>query len=201
VRERQLKFSQQVPISTEQEISMSVSGVSSSNFLDYNAQSIRTNMQQFRQEFQQLGQDLQSGNLSAAQADFASLQQVGSQANSTSSAQSNNPIAQAFNQLSQDLKSGNLSAAQQDYATVQQDFQNQATQVHHHHHHGGGHGGSAVTQLLQQLGQDLQSGNVSAAQQAYNTLMQDFQQAGQNNGVSSTAHSSPSSTNSISMIA
>jgi outer membrane protein assembly factor BamD (BamD/ComL family) len=181
----------------EQEISMSVSGISSSNFLNYNAQIVQTNMQQFRQEFQQLGQDLQSGNLSAAQTDLAALQQVGPQANSTSSTQSNNPIAQAFNQLSQDLRSGNLSAAQQDYATVRQDFQNQATQVHHHHHHGG----SAVTQLLQQLGQDLQSGNVTAAQQAYNTLLQDFPQVSQSNGVSSTAQSSPSSSNSISMIA
>jgi hypothetical protein len=179
---------------------MSVSGISSSNFLNYNAQSIQTQMQQFRQEFQQLGQDLQSGNLSAAQTDFASLQQVGPQANSTSSVQSNNPIAQAFTQLSQDLKSGNLSAAQQDYATVQQDFQNQTAQVHHHHHHGGGSGSNAVSQLLDQLGQDLQSNNVSAAQQAYNTLMQDLQQLGQNNGVLSAGRSSQSAS-SVSMIA
>jgi hypothetical protein len=180
---------------------MSVSGISSGNFLDYNTQTIQARMQQFRQEFQQLGQDLQSGNLSAAQADFASLQQVGPQANSTSSAQSNTPIAQAFNQLSQDLKSGNLSAAQQEYATIQQDFQNPASRAHHHHHHGGGNGESAVTQLVEQLGQDLQSGNVSAAQQAYNTLMQDFPQVGQTNGAGSTAQSSQSSINSVSMTA
>lgn len=181
---------------------MSVSGISSGNFLNYNAQSIQTNAQQFRQEFLQLGQDLQSGNLSAAQADFATLQQVGPQANSTSSAQNNSPTAQAFSQLSQDLKSGNLSAAQQEYTTVQQDYQNQASQVHHHHHRGGGNGGeSPVTQLLEQLGQDLQSGNVSAAQQAYSTLMQDFPQVGQTNGVGSTQPSSPSSINSVSMIA
>jgi outer membrane protein assembly factor BamD (BamD/ComL family) len=181
---------------------MSVSGISSSNSVDYNTQNIQAQMQQFRQEFQQLGQDLQSGNLSAAQADFASLQQVGPQAASTSSTQSNSPIAQAFNQLSQDLKSGNLSAAQQEYTTIQQDFQNQASQVHHHHHRGGGNGGeSPVTQLLEQLGQDLQSGNVSAAQQAYNTLMQDFPQVGQTNGVGSTAQSSQSSINSVSIIA
>jgi hypothetical protein len=179
---------------------MSVSGVSSSGFANYN-QSIQTNMQQFRQEFQQLGQDLQSGNLSAAQTDFATLQQLRPQANSTSSAQSNNPIAQAFNQLSQDLKSGNLSAAQQDYATLQQDFQSQSSQVHHHHHHGGGHGESAVSQLLVQLGQDLQSGNVSAAQQVYSTLMQDLPQAGQNSASGSAAQSSQSSTNGVSMIA
>jgi outer membrane protein assembly factor BamD (BamD/ComL family) len=157
-------------------------------------------MQQFRQEFQQLGQDLQSGNLSAAQTDFAALQQVEPQSISTSSAQSNNPIAQAFNQLSQDLKSGNLSAAQQDYATIQQDFQNQAGRVHHGHHRHGGHGGSELTQLLEQLGQELQSGSLSAAQQAYSTLMQDFPQFGQSNEMVSAGQSSVSS-NSVSLTA
>jgi hypothetical protein len=66
---------------------MSVAGILSSGLFNYAAQSVNNNVQQFRQEFQQLGQDLQSGNLSAAQTDFATLQQ--SQAQSSSSAQSN----------------------------------------------------------------------------------------------------------------
>lgn len=176
---------------------MSVTGISSSNFLNYNPQSAQTRMQQITQEFQQLGANLQSGNLSAAQADFATLQQTGA-ASSTSSVQSNNPVSQLFNQLSQDLKSGNLSAAQQDYASIQQDFQNQASHVHHHHHAGGG--GSNEAQLFEQLGQDLQSGNLSAAQQAYNTLIPDFEQMGQNTAGGSTqqlAQANPS----VSMIA
>ncbi len=32
-----------------------------------------------------------------------------------------------------------------------------------------------MSQLLSQLGQDLQSGNLTSAQQAYSTLAQDFQ--------------------------
>jgi hypothetical protein len=56
-----------------------------------------------------------------------------------------------------------------------------------------------LSQLFQQLGQSLQSGNLSAAQQAYNTLAQDLPQFGQSdatfaataqsgsNGVSVTA--------------
>jgi hypothetical protein len=160
---------------------MSVSGISSSSLF---------------------GQDLQSGNLSAAQADFATQQQaiptnfVGptalSQPNSTSSSQSSNPIAQEFSQLSQDLQSGNVSAAQKDYSTIQQDFQSQAGKTHHHHHHhgGGGSGESAMSQLLSQLGQALQSGNLSAAQQAYSTLQQDFQQFTQTNASNSTPASS-----------
>ncbi len=157
---------------------MSVSGISSSSLLDYNTQSVQNRRQQIRQEFLQLGQDLQSGNLSAAQADFASLQKLAPQSSSSSS-QGSNPIAQALTQLSQDLQAGNVSAAQQDYATVQKDFQGQATQGHHHHHHSGASGANSFSQLLDQLGQALQSGNISAAQQAYSTLQQEFQQSTQ----------------------
>jgi hypothetical protein len=176
---------------------MSVSSISSSNFLNYNTQSIQSQMQQFRQEFQQLGQDLQSGNLSAAQSDLSALQQLNPQAQ-TSASQSNNPIAQEFSQLAKDIQSGNTSAAQQDYTQIQQDFQSQAGQAHAHHHHGGGGGSGEITQLLDQLGQELQSGNASTAQQTYNTLLQDFQQFSQVNGLSATALSG---SNSISLSA
>jgi len=183
---------------------MSASAIVSSSFLNYDNQTIQSRMQRFRQEFQQLGQDLQSGNLSAAQQDFVTLQQLGPQGSSaSSSAQSSNPIAQAFNQLAQDLQSGNLSAAQQDYSNIQQDFQNQAaqTQGHHHHHHGGGGSGSegsAISQLFSQLGQALQSGSLSAAQQAYNSLLQDLQQFGQTSGQASTQQTPSSSSLSVS---
>jgi hypothetical protein len=183
---------------------MSVSGIFST-LGSYNPQSVQNNAQQFRTEFQQLGQDLQSGNLSAAQSDFATLQQLSPQSSSSSETQSNNPIAQAFNQLSQDLQSGNVSAAQQDYSTIQQDFQNQATQTqpHHHHHHGGGGDGesSQISQLFSQLGQDLQSGDLSASQQAYSSLMQDFQQLGENNGLFSVQTTPSTTSNSVSVSA
>lgn len=177
---------------------MSVSGISSSLF-EYGEQSIQNNQQQIQQEFQQLGQDLESGNLSAAQSDFATLQQLGPQSNSTSSTQSNNPIAQAFNQLAQDLQSGNLSAAQQDFKTIQQDFQNQAAQFESqssqsqgtqgHHHHGGGDN-SEISQLFDQLGQALQSGNLSTAQQVFGTLQQQFEQFSPSSQTSSGTSSS-----------
>lgn len=178
---------------------MSVSGISSSSFANYSAQSVRGQMQQ---EFQQLGQDLQSGNLSAAQQDFTTLQQLTGQSSSNPS-ESNSPIAQEFSQLSQDLQSGNLSGAQQDYAKIQQEFQNQASQTHgHHHHHGGGDSGKGqISQLLSQLGQDLQSGNLSSAQQAYTSLQQEFQQLNQSNGLTSAQTSSSSSANSVSLSA
>jgi outer membrane protein assembly factor BamD (BamD/ComL family) len=164
---------------------MSVSGISSSSL--YDTQTVQNNFQKVRQEFQQLGQDLQSGNLSAAQSDFTTLQNLLPQSSSTTASQSNNPIAQAFAQLGKDLQSGNLSAAQQDFTTIQQDFKNQASQgqteaTHgHHHHHGGG--SSEISQLFDQLGTALQSGNLSSAQQAYGALAQQLQQSAPINGL------------------
>lgn len=161
---------------------MSIVGLLSSSFLNFGSQIQNTNIpaqaQQFQQEFQQLGQDLQSGNLSAAQTDFTTLQQNAP----SSTSQSSNPISQAFSQLSQDLQSGNVSAAQQAYASIQQDMQTQGSHMRHHHHHGGGEATSnnqqqnPIAQLFSELGQDLQSGNVSAAQQAYSSMQQDFSQ-------------------------
>jgi hypothetical protein len=173
---------------------MSVSGISSINFQDFHIQSMQSRMQQFRQEFQQLGQDLQSGNLSAAQADFATLQQLGPQANSAQGAAS---ITQDFNQLSQDLKSGNLSAAQQDFTKIQQDVQTQP--VHAHHHHRQGQAANDISQEFSQLGQALQSGDLAAAQQAYKSLQQDFQMFSQNNGLAGSQAPSTSSSRGVSV--
>ena len=64
---------------------MPVAGISSSNLFDFTSQSVQNRKQQFQQELQQLGQDLQSGNLSAAQTDFATIQQSGQQISSISS--------------------------------------------------------------------------------------------------------------------
>jgi len=189
---------------------MSVAGISSSLF-DYSDQRVQNNRHQIHQEFQQLGQDLESGNLSAAQSDFATLQQLVPQNNSTTATQSNNPIAQAFQQLAQDLQSGNLSAAQQDYTTIQQDFQKQASQAgsqasqsqathgHHHHHGGGDNDQSEISQLFDQLGQALQSGDLSAAQQVFSTLQQNLQQFGQANGSSSSQAATENNSRGVSL--
>ena len=95
------------------------------------------------QAFTQLGQDLKSGNLQAAQKDFTNLQQdvqqnssqrIGghhhhhphaetSQSSSSSSSQQSNAIAQAFGTLAQDLQAGNLSGSQSAFATLQNDLQ------------------------------------------------------------------------------
>jgi hypothetical protein len=163
---------------------VSVAGISPSSLYQfYNSQAAQTMFQKTQSEFQQLGKDLQAGNLTQAQQDFAALTQ------NAPAGQQSSPVAQALNTLGKDLQAGNLPAAQQDFATVQQDVQQAASQVHHHHHrHGGGapsanstsgqQSSNAITQDLSTLGQALQSGNTTAAQQAYATLQADFQQAG-----------------------
>lgn len=153
---------------------MSVSGISSHTFIPYSLQQAHNQRTQMQQDFQQLGQDIRSGNLSAAQSDLAAIQQL-TQSNSAASTPSSNAIAQEFHQLSQDLKSGNLSAAETDYSKLKQNFQSDGVQAHHSHHHRGGGSSNDINQLFQQLGQDLQAGNLATAQQTYTTLQQDYQ--------------------------
>ncbi len=173
---------------------MSVLGIASAVLSQLDSFAGQNKSHQLKQGFQQLGQDLQSGNLSQAQSDFASLNQFipgGQSSSATASATTmpgSSPLATAVAQLAQDLKSGNLTAAQSDIANVQQDVQQVGQKQgtgqahHHHHHHGGGDASQSSSQqndistLFGQLGQSLQAGNLSAAQQAYSSLQQDFQQ-------------------------
>jgi hypothetical protein len=169
---------------------MSISGILTSS---YNQYQLGAASNPYQQDMQKLSQDLQSGNLSASQSDFAALQAAFSQptgstaatsTSSTSSAAIFTPITQAFNQLATDLQSGNVSAAQKDLSTLQQGFQVHGKlpidHFHHHQHSGGGSGDSStensLLQDLSQVGQNLTSSNLAGAQQAYATLQQDLQQ-------------------------
>lgn len=170
---------------------MSVAGIASTSI--YQLGNTQVNSSKAKSAFAQLGQDLQSGNLSQAQADFATLQTDFPQNGQNSSS----AIGQDFNSLGQALQSGNLSSAQQAFSKVQTDVQNMSQMHGHHHHHGGGGASSAassaISQDFTQLGQDLQSNNLSSAQQAYSTLQTDLQQYGLQS-FSSSASSSTSST-------
>lgn len=183
---------------------MSVSGILGSLFGAGSSAPVQNKFQQIKQDFQQLGQDLQSGNLSQAQSDFTALQQLlpSQQQNSTATtqaaSQSSNPTSQAISQLAQDLKVGNLTAAQSDFTTLQQDIQQQQTtgsgggHRHHLHRDNSQSSGqqSGIASLFASLGQSLQSGNLTAAQQTYSTLQQDFLQF--SNGATSAGANSPS---------
>jgi hypothetical protein len=163
---------------------MSISGVSSSDVFQASvAQGAQTKFQQIQSQFQKVGQDLQSGNLTQAQADFATLSQElpsALQAGGSTTTGPTNTLAKAFQALGQDLQAGNLAASQTDFATIQQDAQQQSSgqAQGHHHHHGGGssQAGNTLQQAFTSLGTALQSGNLSSAQQAYATFQSDVQQ-------------------------
>jgi len=144
---------------------MSVAAVNSSQL-----STIQSNFQQLRKEFAQLGQDLSSGSLTQAQTDFVTLSQA-----AATQFGSNSPVAKTLNSVGQALQSGNLSAAQQAFAKLPTGITPpNAISNHMHHYHGHGH--TALSQPLDQLGQALQSGNLSAAQQAFAALQQGWQQ-------------------------
>jgi len=118
---------------------MSISGILSSGFLQRQLGAPST---PYQQSIRQLSKDLQSGNLSAAQSDFATLQKAFSPSRIStaagSAASTSNPVAQAFNQLASDLHSGNLSAAQKDFSALQRDLENlgapgSINRFHHYH--------------------------------------------------------------------
>ena len=110
-----------------------------------NVPAAETNTNRVAQAFAQLGQDLQSGNLSAAQQDFTTIREDSTQqlnvspvqihhlhhhhvessesSSSSSSSQQVNPILQDFSKLAQSLQAGNLQSAQQAFATLQTDLQ------------------------------------------------------------------------------
>lgn len=202
---------------------MSIIGIVSSNLFSgasqntQRSQNTTSPFQQIKTEFQQLGQDLQSGNLKQARSDFTTLSQDLSAIAQNNSAPGASAAEKAFAQLGQDLQSGNLQAAQQDYTTVQQDAQQNSSQQvaghHGHHHHRTESAQSSasssgqtnpVNQAFSALAQDLQAGNLSGAQSDFAALQNDLQQIGGfvtagSNGTSSTAV--PSSTGSLNVTA
>jgi len=74
----------------------------------------QTNPHTVRSQFQQLGKDLQVGNLTQAQQDYNALKQ------DLNGRRMSNTLSQDFSALGQALQSGNLSAAQQAYSVIQQ---------------------------------------------------------------------------------
>jgi len=208
---------------------MSIIGILSSNLFSAGAaqntqssQNTPSVFQQIKTEFQQLGQDLQSGNLKQAQSDFTTLSQNLSAASQISAAAANSAtgagaVAQAFAQLGRDLQSGNLQGAQQDFTSLQQDVQQISSQQagghhgHHHHHvessqssDSSSQQSNPLVQAFSTLAQDLKAGNLSGAQYAFSALQNDLQQIGGfltagSNGTATTAV--PSSTGNLNVTA
>jgi hypothetical protein len=160
-------------------------------------------------KFQQIGSDLQSGNLFQAQSDFALFNNI-DPGDSKALRPHLPPVHGTPTRCSPPSTNWDklcnpaiCPPAQSDFATVQQDVQQIAQQqsaggAHHHHHHYSSDSDSqtssqqtAISTLFNELGTSLQTGNLTAAQQACSTLQQDFQQFALG-GSSSTSSSSTS---------
>jgi hypothetical protein len=146
--------------------SMSVSGISSSSF--FNAQSANLqNQQQWQQEFQKLGQELQAGSLPSPQATAQATAQTELTALQPASPDSSSPLA----------PSGTPAA----FLNVPQGAPKHGIHAHTPHHLvDAGDSSDTPTQDSSPLGQSLQSGTSATAQQAYSAWQQDLQQVGLN---------------------
>ena len=129
---------------------MSASAISSSNFSQW--ENVLASAEKISSDFQQLGSDLQSGNSSAAEQDYLTLSQDAlSSPFASSSATSSTPASSI-------ATSSSTSAAPSTGGTQSQP--------------------SALEEAFQTLGQDLQAGNLSGAQQAYAQIQQGLQSSG-----------------------
>jgi hypothetical protein len=178
----------------------SISSISSST------NAYQNQFQQIRKDFLTLQTDLSSGSLATAQQAYAALTQDLQAAQQTEGGQQTGGTSQISTDLAavgSALQSGNISDAQNAFATLTQDLQNalqteaaQGTQQayghHHHHHHGSGSqtASTGVSTDLAAVGSALQSGNITSAQSAFATLMQDLG----NSSAQSTTGTSGSST-------
>ncbi len=180
--------------------------------------SLRSSIKEAHQDFAQLYQALQSGNLNSAQQAYASFQQIqaGLPAAATTSAAAatttTNPVTTDWSALGQALQSGSLSSSQDALAKLGQDAQaawqtrmQQETQnaqsVYALMQSAQGNtvssaatataspsAGSAIQNDLNALNQSLQSGDTSAAQKILAQLVQDMQAAGQTAAQTGTGH-------------
>ncbi len=105
---------------------MSTSAVSSSALSNLLEELLRYNSQKRQTTLEKLGTDLKSGNLAAAQADFATLTGDTSGTASTT-ATSKDPVVQDLVTLSKDLKSGDTTAAQKDFSALTTDLVKEAS--------------------------------------------------------------------------
>jgi hypothetical protein len=151
---------------------MSIAGIASTAFAQL--ANVQHNYQKVQSEFKQLGQDLQAGNLTQAQTDFVTLSQ------SLASNQQTGAVS----------SSGTSPASPPNFVppnAVSQPTQGNSAAASHHRVH--------FRQALSQLGQALQAGNLSAAQQAFATMESIWQQFGSSAASSAATPSTPVNVN------
>lgn len=188
---------------------MSVSSIASSTGVGLNQTNWRSTVKQGKQDFNQLLGALQSGDVQGAQQAYAAMQQLlpGIQAATQASAgAAGNAVTTDFSALGTALSSGSLSGAQDAVTKLQQDVQTyrqgnnkfgsleHAEDIYKSMQQSTTSGASAngsgasLNADMTALGQALQSGNISSAQDAYAKLQQDLQSTQQGQGVGRHHH-------------
>ncbi len=115
---------------------------------------------QIKRDLQAINTDLQAGNVSGAQQDFATLLKDSPHLQAEMQSGQTTPQASALNALSSALQSGNVSGAQTALSSLQQAMPGEARMAR-------------TTAEYQALNQALASGDLASAQQAFAQLKQD----------------------------
>ncbi|MEN7431873.1 hypothetical protein VA599_14025 [Chromobacterium sp. TRC.1.1.SA] len=143
---------------------MSVSSTNTSNAYWQQLQSLH---QQRRQDFSNLTQSVQQGDIAGAQQALAALQQLNG-SNNSNGGNSGGDFSSALNNAISAASSPSSSSSTDPFAAVN------SSQTSN----GASSAGSSISSLLNTLGQDLQSGNLSQAQQDFQQLQQGLQADG-----------------------
>lgn len=176
---------------------MSIAGISSSTNV---YQGPMRQIQSVREDFSGLTTSLASADLAAAQTAFTTLMQDLGTSGAKSSQQTGaaSQLSTNLTSLGTALNAGNLSDAQKAFATLMQDLKAGALRHHHHHHY---HSDSAqnttgaVSADLTSLGTALNSGDLTGAQKAFATLMQDIRNSGAQNTTGTVSTNNQSASN------
>jgi hypothetical protein len=145
-------------------------------------------VQQFQEDFQQFGQDLRSGRISAAQSDMVTLRKEVPQLNCPQTVQCDSQLARASNQLALGANRGSGTKGQDEDSTPEQGYSDQFSAGQRVDHALGAGQSLSVSLGPGELAPPLQVGNPSHAQTGYASLQQIFQEAG---GVTSPSGSTP----------
>jgi len=200
---------------------MSISSLSGSTTSSTATQiSGNSSRKQVHQDFKALASAIQSGSLSDAQSAYDSLSQLlganqsatSTTGSSTTTSNSQNPMAKMLSAVGNALKTGDISQVQQAFAANGPQGAGQSNGAPPPPPPGGdpdgdgdNDGGNSdrdkVRDAMGQLGQSLQSGSMSDAQSAYSTLTDllsslDGSSSSSSTSKSSTSKSSTSSTSS-----
>jgi hypothetical protein len=144
---------------------MSISSSNTSNNASSYWQQLQSLHQQRRQDFSSLTQSVQQGDIAGAQQALAALQQLNGSNNTDNGNQDFGAVLNnAISAASSTSATGASATATDPFAALNNSQTSGGT-------------GNSVSSLLNTLGQDLQSGNLSQAQQAFQQLQQGLQQA------------------------